>query len=228
MFLTEKQINSNPIYKPPQEWLDEIEKEEDEIKNRFYYNNFDCWNIITNYKTLLEGEMSCYCETCETDFNIKRKDCVKIEYNKYRCEDCVHNYKEIEEEALTEFWQMLQLSYKELGKFLKEQGVRNLSYLKKKDNRISLYRAIRIFDIVLPDAGVEDIFGVKHNYKYIKDFMSEGLFRYCSHICYRDGNGDGGGHSEWDIECFFSDYDYNYKDIWYRLKHDGEKIYVFD
>ena len=220
MFLTEKQINNNPIYKPPQEWLDEIEKEEDEIKNRFYYNNFDCWDIITNYKNLLESEMSCYCETCETDSNIKRKDCVKIGYNKYRCEYCVNSYKEIEEEAteLEGFLKRLQLSYKELGKCLKERGVRNLSYLKKKGDRINLFRAIRVFDIVLPES-----------YKHIKDFMSEGLYRYCNHICFTYDECDGVGHcSECDIECFYSEYDYNYKDIWYRLKHDGEKIYVFD
>ncbi len=50
------ELNTNPIYKPPQQWLDDIEKEEQQIKNSFFSNNFDVWEIIRNFKEAKENE----------------------------------------------------------------------------------------------------------------------------------------------------------------------------
>ncbi len=45
-FISLNEINSNPIYQPPSEWINNIEKEEQLIKDNFYSNNFDVWEII--------------------------------------------------------------------------------------------------------------------------------------------------------------------------------------
>jgi hypothetical protein len=53
-----KSINSNPKCNPPQEWIDEIEKEEQQIKDDFYCNHFDVWNIINDYKVEYDKELN--------------------------------------------------------------------------------------------------------------------------------------------------------------------------
>jgi len=55
-YITLDEINSNPIYQPPKEWIDDIEKEEQEIKDKFYCNNFDVWSIIYKKKQDMEDE----------------------------------------------------------------------------------------------------------------------------------------------------------------------------
>jgi hypothetical protein len=52
-----KSINSNPKCNPPQEWIDEIEKEEQQIKDDFFCNNFDVWNKIKDYKVEYDKEL---------------------------------------------------------------------------------------------------------------------------------------------------------------------------
>jgi len=55
-----QELNNNPIFQPPSEWLEDIKKEEEEIKNSFYFNNFDVWEIIRNNKQEYDNEYKYY------------------------------------------------------------------------------------------------------------------------------------------------------------------------
>ncbi len=50
--ITDHEISQLPP--PPREWLEDIEREEQEIKNDFYYNYDELWNIILTEKERLE------------------------------------------------------------------------------------------------------------------------------------------------------------------------------
>ena len=48
------QNTSLSLYQPPQDWIDDIEKEEQDIVDDFFCNNFDVWEIIKDFKEALE------------------------------------------------------------------------------------------------------------------------------------------------------------------------------
>ena len=50
------ELKALQIHQPPQEWLDDIEKEKQEIKNSFYFNNFDVWEIIRSKAKEMEDK----------------------------------------------------------------------------------------------------------------------------------------------------------------------------
>ena len=59
--ITLNELNNNPIYQPPKEWIDEIDQEEEIIKNDFFNNYPEIHNLINNKKEEMENkELTAY------------------------------------------------------------------------------------------------------------------------------------------------------------------------
>ncbi len=52
--ITLNELNNNPIFQPPKEWIDEINQQEEIIKNDFFNNYPEIHNLINNKKKELE------------------------------------------------------------------------------------------------------------------------------------------------------------------------------
>ncbi len=116
------ELNTNTIYQPPQEWLDDIEKEEQEIKNSFFSNKFDVWEIIRNSAKAIEQkekeeEQNALDEWSDTLFYRANTD----DYNCYN------------------------KTNREMGVILKVFNVENYVKIKDRTERIFLFKCIRYY-----------------------------------------------------------------------------------
>ncbi len=59
--ITLNELNNNPIFQPPKEWIDEINQQEEIIKNDFFNNYPEIHNLINNKKEEIENkELTAY------------------------------------------------------------------------------------------------------------------------------------------------------------------------
>jgi len=122
--LTLNEINNNSIYQPPKEWIDEIEKEEQLIKDNFYSNNFDVWEIIRIKKKEMEDNEA-----------IKK-------YNEW-----LNKVKE-SDDLFEDNIGMCMMTFKQMGLYLKQNGFKNYGRLKSECSRIWVIKRLLSYKLM--------------------------------------------------------------------------------